>query len=294
MAGPTLVIGATGKVGRRVVEGLTARHAAVRATSRNVATARRAMPAGTEVIAFDYERPETFPRALAGAERLFLSVRPGDDEADTTAIPLIDQAVRLGIRHVVTLTAMGVERLGDNALRRIERRAEASGLTWVHLRPNFFMQIFAGPPLLDQLQVSGVLRVPAADATLSFVDVRDVAAVAVTALLDDRHSGNAYTLSGGQAIDHGSVVAAISHATGRRLEYVTIDEQDARRVMAAGGLSPARAERLIGFYRLVRAGACSPVSPDVESVLGRPPIRFETFAEDHAAVWVSRTPGLRR
>jgi uncharacterized protein YbjT (DUF2867 family) len=224
-------------------------------------------------------------------KRLTNLVRPDDEAADTTAIPLIDRAVRAGVRHVVTLTAMGVERMEGNALRKIERRAEASGMRWTHLRPNFFMQIFAVAPLLDRLRSSGALRLPAGDARLSFVDVRDVAGVAVCAVLDGRHSGTAYTLTGKEAIDHAAVTAAISRATGRHFDYVAIGDEEARRGMAAGGLSPAHVERLIGFYRLVRAGACSPVSTDVESVLGRPPITFDEFASGHSAAWASADCG---
>lgn len=281
----TLVIGATGKVGREVVAGLAGRGETVRGGSRDVVRARRALPRGTEVVEFDYDRPDTFPQAVEKVDRLFLSVRPGDEAADATAGPLIDEAIRRGVRHVVALTAMGVERLPDNALRRIERQVEASGATWTHLRPNFFMQIFAGPPLVGQLRGSGALRLPAAGARLSFVDVRDVAAVAVSALLDVRHAGSAYTLTGGEAIDHAAVAGAISRATGRDFVYVAVGEEEARGMMADGGLPPARVERLVGFYRLVRAGACAPVSPDVEAVLGRPPIGFDAFALDHAAAW---------
>jgi uncharacterized protein YbjT (DUF2867 family) len=216
-----------------------------------------------------------FRRALETVDRLFVSVRPGDEAADATAGPLVDEAVRRGVRHIVTLTAMGAERVPDNALRRIERQVEASGATWTHLRPNFFMQIFAVPPLVLQLRAIHSLRVPAADARLSFVDVRDVGAVAVVALLDGRHSGKAYTLTGGEAIDHGAVTHAISRATSQAFNYVPIGEEQARHLMAAGGLPPARVERLIGFYRLVRAGACAELSPNVAGVLGRPPIGFD-------------------
>jgi uncharacterized protein YbjT (DUF2867 family) len=285
MMGRTLVVGATGKVGREVVAGLTARGEAVRGASRDPARAGHLLPPATEVVEFDYDRPETFRRALETVDCMFMSVRPGDEAADATAGPLVDEAVRRGVRHIVTLTAMGAERVPDNALRRIERQVEASGATWTHLRPNFFMQIFAVPPLVQQLRAVHSLRVPAADARLSFVDVRDVGAVAVVALLDGRHSGKAYTLTGGEAIDHGAVTRAISRATSQAFNYVPIGEEEARHLMAAGGLPPRRVERLLGFYGLVRAGACAELSPDVASVLGRPPIGFDRFARDYSTHW---------
>lgn len=284
----TLVVGGTGKVGREVVAGLLARRAPVRVATRQPDRAREAAPEA-ESVAFDYDRPETFAAAVAGVERLFLSVRPGDEAADATALPLVDEALRAGVRRVVTLTAMGVDRMPGNALRRIERHVEASGAAWTHLRPNFFMQIFSTPPLVDQVRAVGSLRLPAGQARLSFVDVRDIGAVAVGALLDEGHAGRAYTLTGSEALDHAGVAAAISRVTARPVTYVAVEDDEARGLMAANGLPLARIDRLLAFYRLVRAGACSPVSTDVARVLGRAPIAFAQFTEDHAAAW--RRPG---
>lgn len=279
-----LVIGATGKVGAEIVKGLAARHARVRAATRQPARFTSCAPNGPTAVEFDYDRPETFAGALDEVNRLFLSVRPGDERADETAIPLIEAALRRGVRRIVTLTAMGVEHMEETALRRIERRIEASQVEWTHLRPNFFMQIFAVPPLLDQVR-AGMLRLPTAGARLSFVDVRDVAAVAVAALLDEGHEGKGYTLTGEEALDHHAVAAMLSAAAGRTIEYVPIEEGEARQVMTAAGLGGDRVERLLRFYRLVRAGACAPVSPAVRDVLGRPPIPFDHFVHDYAPCW---------
>jgi hypothetical protein len=81
------------------------------------------------------------------------------------------------------------------------------------------------------------------------------------------------------------VARALSDVAARTLQYVPLDEEQARRLLAGSGLSPERVERLIGFYRLVRQGFCAPVSSDIETVLGRPPISFAEFARDHASCW---------
>jgi uncharacterized protein YbjT (DUF2867 family) len=129
------------------------------------------------------------------------------------------------------------------------------------------------------------------------VDVRDIAGVAVASLLDEGHAGKAYTLTGPEGLDHHEVAATLSAAilpssTGkeRRFIYEPLEDEEARRTMAAGGLPPARVERLLGFYRAVRAGACAAVSPDVEGVLARPAITFAQFAREHAAAWASPRP----
>ena len=186
---------------------------------------------------------------------------------------------------MVALTAMGVERLDGTALRAIERHLEQTGLGWTHLRPNYFMRIFAREPLLQGIRGAAVIRVPAADASLSFVDVRDIAEVAAAALTSQGHDGQAYTLTGPTALTHGDVAALISGATGRAVRYEPLDDAQARAALLASGMPPARVERLLGFYRMVRAGWCSPISPAVAAVLGRPPRSLSEFVREHAAVW---------
>ncbi len=286
MAGRILVIGATGTVGSQLVMQLGQRGEEVRAATRQPATARRRSAGASELVEFDFERPETFAPALAGVERVFLIARPGDEQADRVAAPLIDEMKRQGVRHVVNLTAMGVEMLEGMALKKVERYLEDSGIGFTHLRPNFFMQVFSGGPLLTDIRSTGAIHVPAAAARISYVDVRDIAAVAAAALSEAGHVGRAYTLTGGEALDHHEIARAISEAAGKTVRYVPISEDAARRAIEGAGLPPERAERLVGFYRLVRHGFCTPVSPDVQTVLGRPPISFARFAKDSAACWL--------
>jgi len=285
MAGRILVIGATGTVGSQLVMQLGQRGEEVRAATRQPATARRRSAGASELVEFDFERPETFAPALEGVERVFLIARPGDEQADRVAVPLIDEMRRQGVRHVVNLTAMGVEMLEGMALKKVERYLEDSGIGFTHLRPNFFMQVFSGGPLLTDIRSTGAIHVPAAAARISYVDVRDIAAVAAAALSEAGHVGRAYTLTGGEALDHHEIARAISEAAGKTVRYVPISEDAARRAIEGAGLPPERAERLVGFYRLVRHGFCTPVSPDVHTVLGRPPISFARFAKDSAACW---------
>ncbi|HEX9106270.1 MAG TPA: NAD(P)H-binding protein, partial [Longimicrobiales bacterium] len=241
--------------------------------------------AGVEWVRLDLEQPETFAPALAGVDAVFMVARPGDDEADRVAAPLVDALVREGVARVVDLSALGAELRPDFALRRVELMLEGSGVAWTHLRPNWFMQVFSTPPLLDGIRARGELCLPAGDARLSFVDARDVAAVAAVALCETGHAGKAYALTGGEALDHAQVAAEIGRASGRAVRYRPLGEAAARAALASSGFGPGRVERLIGFYRLVRGGACAPVSADVATVLGRPPIGFRTFACTNASLW---------
>ena len=287
-----LVVGATGTVGSELVSRLHRQGAPVRGATRNPASASRRFGPAAEYVAFDLERPETYAAALAGVERVFLMAPPGDDHSDRFSIPLLDEMRRRGVHHVVDLSAYGAETRDDFALRKIEKSLEASGMAFTHLRPNWFMQVFTSGPLCAGIHARAAIAIPAADAGISYIDVRDIAAVAAVALTTDGHAGKAYTLTGPQSLDHDAIAGRISHAAGKPIRYVPISEDDARGALLSAGLSAERTQRLLGFYRLVRAGACASVSPDAQSVLGRPPIAFEQFAADYAACWMEQRQGV--
>jgi len=285
MKNEILVIGATGKLGSQVANCLEQLGEKVRAATRNPESARLRSRSTARFVEFDFERPETFPAALKGIEHVFLIARPGDEQPDKVAAPLIEEMKRQSIRHVVDITAMGVETRDDIALHKMEILLEESGIDFTHLRPNWFMQVFSDGPLLKDMVMTNALHLPTADAKISYVDVRDIAAMAATALVKPGHAGKAYTLTGAEALDHDQVTAEISRASGQVVTYVPIDDETARQAILAAGLSTERAERLIGFYQLVRQGFCAGVTGDIETVLGRLPISFTQFAQDFSSSW---------
>jgi uncharacterized protein YbjT (DUF2867 family) len=126
---------------------------------------------------------------------------------------------------------------------------------------------------------------PAGDATISFIDIRDIAAAGAAALVEPIHSGKAYTLTGGEALDHFQVIEKINIAAGREISYVPISEETARLLLDKAGVQLDQIERWTNFYRKVRNGLCSTVTNDVESILGRPPISFDTYVADYAEAW---------
>jgi uncharacterized protein YbjT (DUF2867 family) len=286
MTARILVLGATGTVGGELVSALVRKGCAVRGATRSPQAARTRTGDAVEWVQFDLERPETFGPALSGVDRVFLIARPGDQHSDRVALPLIDAMKTRGVRHVVNLTAMGTEMREDFALRKIEVHLEASGLEFTHLRPNWFMQMLASGSVQAGIRATGSFGLPAADARISWIDARDISAVAAQALTTAGHAGRAYTLTGPAALDHHQIARMLSGVTGREVRYVPLDEDQARGAMGAAGFPPEWVERLITFYRLIRAGFCAPVSPDVAAVLGRPPAGFERFAAEHASAWM--------
>jgi len=285
MSKKILVVGATGRVGSELVKLLIQNGESIRVATRNPLAVSSRFQNTIDVVEFDYERPQTFTPALVGIDKIFLTVRPGDNHSDEAAIPLIDEAKKTKIKHIVDLTAMGVEQDETFMLRILEKYIEASGISYTHLRPNWFMQNLNSGPMFADIKATGALHLPAADARVSFIDLRDIAAVGFAALTETHHAGKAYTLTGKEPLSYFQVVEKLSRVAGKEISYIPISEDIARATLIKGGISIDLIERWTDFYRKVRRGLCSPVSTDIESVLGRSPVLFDQYANDYAASW---------
>jgi uncharacterized protein YbjT (DUF2867 family) len=200
-------------------------------------------------------------------------------------MPLIDEAKKVKVQRIVDITCMGAEQDDTFMLRILEKNIEASGITYTHLRPNWFMQNFDSGPMFADIKATGALHLPAADARVSFIDVRDVAAVGFAALTEAHHAGRAYTLTGKESLSYFQVVEKISRVSGKEISYIPITENIARETLMKRGIPTDLIERWSDFYRKVRQRFCSPISTDVESVLGRSPILFDQYANDYTAAW---------
>ena len=285
MSQQNLIIGATGRVGIELVKLLTEKGEAVRAATRNPSAASAKIPGSAEIVEFDFDRPETFAPAVKGIAKVFLMARPGDNYADKVAMPFVDVAKKEGVQLIVNLTAMGVEQDDSFMLRVLEKYIEASEVPFIHLRPNWFMQNFDSGPMFADIRATGALHIPASDAKLSFIDVRDIAAVGLATLTEPHHVGKAYTLTGTEAFNHYEAVDMLSRVAGKKITYVPLSEEVACAALNKAGVAGDLVERWKQFYQKVRQGLCATVTHDVESILGRPAITFEQYAKDYAASW---------
>ncbi|WP_336036324.1 NmrA family NAD(P)-binding protein [Halobacterium yunchengense] len=270
------VTGATGTVGRHVRRLLADRAVAVRALARN--PDRVDAPTDTDAVRFDFDDPGTWRAAFAGADALFL-VRPpsmGRVDAITDAV---DAAVDLGVSRVVFLSVLGAQRNPLLPHRRIERHLAAAPVDASFLRASFFMQNLTEVHGDDVR--AGRIRVPAGGGETSFVDARDVAAVAAAALADDADAHRHYDVTGGDALTYGEVAAVLSAVLDHRVRYdpdplpVFVAREARRR-----GVGVALVEA--GVYTTARLGFADRVTDDVERVLGRPPRTLPEFARGHA------------
>jgi uncharacterized protein YbjT (DUF2867 family) len=282
-----LITGATGTTGREVVaelRGLGAR--GVRALVRDPARADFIRAAGFEAVAGDFERPETLGPALAGVERALLLTPPTPDTV-THQREFIEAATTAGVRHVVKLSAVGADADAPEGFGKWHGQSEnllkTSGLDWTILRPNFFMQNLLGQA--GQIASTGSIFQPVGDARASFIDARDIAAVAARTLTEEGHEGQTYVLTGPEALSYREVAAKLSEATGRSINYVPISPEQFRAGALGAGLPEWLVSALERLNELFAAGHAAGVTDAVRRVGRKEPATFDQFARDHAAAF---------
>jgi uncharacterized protein YbjT (DUF2867 family) len=133
----------------------------------------------------------------------------------------------------------------------------------------------------------GAFYAPAEDARVSFVDVRDIAAVTVQALIDDssKQKGKAYNVTGGEALSYVQAAEILSKEVGTKINYVNVSDQDARKGMKDTGMDEWTTNSMIELFEITRADYVSEISPVVEQVTGNKPITFSQFAKDYAGAF---------
>lgn len=236
----------------------------------------------------DYNKPETIADALNHVDKVFLLTLPSPNMA--VYCNLIKEIRKYGgINHIVKLSSMAAEESGlATTIGRIhteeQKIIEESGIPFTFLRPPAFMQNFItqfGYTIRNQ----DAFYVPAADAKMSFIDARDIAAVSVRALLSDsqqQHIGKAYSITAQEAISYGQAAEILSKEVGRRISYVNIPEEDARKGLKENGMDDWLIDAIMEFYSIIKAGHASQTTNVVEQIIGRKPIPFSQFAKDYA------------
>jgi uncharacterized protein YbjT (DUF2867 family) len=282
-----LVTGATGQHGTALLRLLSARGIAARALVRNPAKADAiaALP-HVEIVHGDMARPDTLATALRGVDRAILisSATPDMQEVQTN---FIEAARRAGVRHVVKLS--GIAPNLDSPFRfarmhgEIEKRLEASGMAYTHLRPGEFMTVYFRQA--SNIASKGALFLPMEDARIASIDIGDIAEIAATVLTESGHEGKIYPLTGPEALTMAEVAARLSAATGKPIRYVNVPPEDARRAQLAAGMPPFLADALFELFSERRRGIEAKVWPDSERLLGRRPTSFDEFARRNAVAF---------
>ena len=287
-----LVTGATGLNGTALVRKLSAKGVPLRALVRNAAKAAEiaALP-NVEIAIADMAKPETLPAALAGVDRAMLnsSADPAMVEVQSN---FIAAAAKAGVRHVVKLSGIMPEL--DSPFRfarmhgEIEKRLEASGMAFTHLRagefmPSYFRQV---PMILAK----GALFLPMENQRIASIDIGDLAEIAALVLTNPGHEGKIYPLTGPEALTMTEVAERLSAATGKTIKYINVPPEDVRKAQLAAGVPPYIADALAELFAERRKGKESQVWPVAQTLLGRRPTSFAEFAARNAAIFRGEQP----
>jgi uncharacterized protein YbjT (DUF2867 family) len=265
-----LVTGATGKVGSRVLARLDPLGVPTRGGSRVAAPP------------FDWARPESWPVALGQASAAFVSYYPDlGFPGGAEAIGAFARSARTaGVERLVLLSGRG-----EPEAARSEAALQAAGVAWTVLRCSWFAQNFSEHFLLGPV-LDGVIALPAENVTEPFVDLEDVADVAVAALLDSGHTGRTYELTGPESLSFGDVAEVIGGATGRTVRHVTLTPAQFVEDAVAAGVPADEAHGLADLFVTVLDGRNAHTTSDVERVLGRPAGSFAAYARRTAATGI--------
>ena len=272
-----LVTGATGKTGRKVVEGLKQQNQNVRLGTR------RNDPV------FDWDDPATWPNALAGMDKVYIVYYP--DLAVPGAFEaikgLIEEAKKAGVKKVVLLSGKG-----ETEAERCEQVVANSGLDYTLVRASWFNQNFSESFFLEPI-LTGHAALPMSHVKIPFVDTRDIAEVVVKVLLDDAHNGKTYEITGPRAITFEEAIMEIANQTGKDIKFQAISLATYNSTMTAAGV-PSDYIWLIDYlFREVLGNEKNQVvTNDVEKVLGRKATDFKDYVQETAAsgVWNQTIP----
>ncbi len=271
---PILVIAATGKTGRRVADRLEALGRPVRRGSRSSATP------------FDWDEPATWGPALDGVEAAYVVYSPD------LAVPAAPAAITA---FTETAKAQGVKRLvllsgrGEEEAQRCERIVAASGMAWTVVRASWFNQNFDEGAFRD-LVLTGNVTLPAGDVLEPFLDIDDLADVAVAALTEDGHDGEIYEVTGPRLMTFADAVADIAAATGQDIGYVTIPIDAFKDGLTHAGVGAEQIGLLEYLFTTVLDGRNASTTDGVQRALGRPARDFREYARAAAAAGAWRAP----
>ena len=277
-----LITGASGTNGREILKQFAEIGVPVRAMVRSAAKAKDLKAFGAEIVEGDFADPESLDSALRGVEKA-LMLPPIVPNAVELQRNFIEAAQRANTQLVVKFSAIGADPKSPMRLGRwhgdAEKLLEFSGIPFVHLRPNGFMQNFLGFGSLIASQ--GIFTQPGGDAKISHVDVRDIVSVIVKTLTEDGHAGKTYTITGSEALSFDQVAEKISSVIGKPVKYIDITPEAFKQSFLEWGQPDWLADTFNEMFALYREGWGAEVTNDIEIVAKKSPIAFEEFVQDH-------------
>src|SRR5262245_44373869 len=276
-----LVTGATGNNGAEITKRLTGSWLRGRAMVRKHPHATDSLH-NVEYVTADFAAPESIRQAREGVHRAFLTTN-STERVEAQQLNFVKQALAARVRYIVYLSQLQATRNSPVRFLRyhavVEDAIRSSGMAFTHLRPNLYMQGLLG--FRSSIATEGRFFASAGDASVSIVDVRDIAAIAAAALTEEGHVGRAYDITGPEALTHAEMASVFTTVLGRPVLYVDLPEAAMRDGLLRFGFPEWQADGLIEDYAHYRRGEAADVSTAVEDVTGQPPHSFRQFVQDY-------------
>ena len=271
-----VITGATGNVGARTVELLRSQGQQVRGLSRH--------PSHPDDLAVDLADADAVVAALAGAKAVFAIVPAVENQLDMER-NLISAARQTGVDHYARLSSLNADPNGKDSVSRVHGKAEQlleeSGLSYTHIRGNFFMQMFLTQA--ENIVHQNVFATCAvSSAEVGFIDTRDIAAVASIALSQDGYEGKTLRLTGPELLTFSAAVELLSKTIGKTINYYDMDCDEYRKALLGAGVSEYLTDHVIGLYTRIGSGSSAVTTDEVAKITGKAPRSFQTFASDYA------------
>lgn len=279
-----VIFGATGKIGRELLNNFSEAEIPVKAVTRDISKARH-QPFVTWVQA-DLAYKNSVENVLTGARSVYLATSFANNLVELES-NLIEAGSIKGVQHIVKISTKSASPKSEFIIPRLHYEAEqqlkGSGLHWTIIQPSGFMQNWLGD-LSQTVQRERKIYAATGDGALSFIDTRDIADVAFTVLVEgEKHYEKIYQLTGGNAVNYFDVADAISKAINEPVQFIPVPEDEIRKRMQQKGVPEQFIHIMLKMAESQRLGQARGVTHTVQQVTGRAPRTAEGFVRDHAA-----------
>lgn len=281
-----LITGATGNIGKYVVDELIKLEENVKVAVRNIDYSKY-QDRKIEQVKFDFLDDSTFDNALEGVKAIFLIRPPKLADPQKDMKPFLDAAKEKGVEKIVFISLLGVEKNPLVPHRKIEEMIKNLGVSYVFLRPSFFMQNL-NTNHTEEIRDRNQLFIPAGKSKTSFIDTRDIASVAAITLTDEKYNNIAITLTGKSAIDYYEVADIMSSVLGRSIKYKNPGLLEFRKDRINRGTPNEFANVMMLLYLMTKLGTAKTITNDLENIIGREPISFQQYVIDHKNYWINK------
>jgi ergot alkaloid biosynthesis protein len=275
MFNSVLLTGGTGKTGSRIAAQLATRNVRTRLASRHPQTGQ---------TFFDWFEPSTFAPALENMESVYLLAPLGVADCLQVMLPFIEQALATGVQRLVFLSSSLVPE-GAPALGQVHQYLHRHAPSWVVLRPSWFMQNFSEQQHRKTIRQHGAIFSATGSGKVPFIDAGDIAAVAAEALTDQAFPSGDTVLTGPDLLSYADVAAILTDVVGYPVRHQPLTEEELARNFEKGGIAKEFASLLASLDSAIANGAEARLTTEVERITGRPPISFQTFAQNARSAW---------